>query len=108
MYICRPLPPCGESTTTLRLSGLNRGVVSQRHTPLYSGLETKRRRFISNSLYTETRTPVIHWPDDEHPKRIHHQRRSLGRRTAGTPRLGNSTRQGSAEYSAVVPGSTPF
>src|SRR5437667_1014470 len=27
MYICRPFPPWGESTTTLRPSGLNRGVV---------------------------------------------------------------------------------
>ena len=40
-YSCRPWPPCGESMTTLRPSGLNRGCVSQRHSPVYSGGEWK-------------------------------------------------------------------
>jgi len=38
-YICRPFPPCGESKTIFFPSGLKRGVVSHRHTPVYSGGE---------------------------------------------------------------------
>ncbi len=51
--ICRPSPVCGESITTLRPSGLKRGCVSHRHSPVYS---LGRRKLPSG-----TRRPVATW-----------------------------------------------